>query len=30
MLKSSKVAQVKDDMDNDEDGGCEGVCDVVW
>ena len=24
------VAQVKDEMDDDEDEGCESVCDVVW
>ena len=29
-LKSLKVAQVKDEMDDDEDDGCEGVCDVAW
>ena len=29
-LKSLKVAQVKDEMDEDEDEGCESVCDVVW
>ena len=28
-LKSLKVAQVKDEMDDDEDG-CDSVCDVVW
>ena len=28
-LKSLKVAQVKDEMDDDEDDGCEGVCDVA-
>ena len=28
-LKSLKVAQVKDEMDGDEDDGCDGVCDVV-
>ena len=28
-LKSLKVAQVKDVMDDDEDDGCNGVCDVV-
>ena len=27
-LKSLKVAQVKDEMDDDE--GCESVCDVAW
>ena len=29
-LKSLKVAQVKDEMDDDEDDDCEGVCDVAW
>ena len=29
-LKSLKVAQVKDEMDVDEDDGCDGVWDVVW
>ena len=29
-LKSSKVAQVKDEMDGDEDDGCGSVCDVAW
>ena len=29
-LKSLKVAQVKDEMDDDEDEGCESVCDVAW
>ena len=29
-LKSLKVAQVKDEMDDDEDDSCEGVCDVTW
>ena len=29
-LKSLKVAQVKDVMDDDEDDGCNGVCDVGW
>ena len=28
-LKSLKVAKVKDEMDGDEDAGCDGVCDVV-
>ena len=28
-LKSLKVAQVKDEMDVDEDDGCDVVCDVV-
>ena len=28
-LKSLKVAQVKDDMDDDEDDGWDSVCDVV-
>ena len=28
-LKSLKVAQVKDEMDNDEDDGCEGVFNVM-
>ena len=28
-LKSLKVAQVKDEMDGDEDDGCHGVCDVA-
>ena len=25
-----KVAQVNDEMDGDEDDGCNGVCDVAW
>ena len=33
-LKSLKVTQVKDEMDGDEDHGCDvvfdDVCDVVW
>ena len=30
-LKSLKVAQVKDEMNGDEDDGCDGVCDdSVW
>ena len=29
-LKSLKVAQVKDEMDDDVDEGCESVCDVAW
>ena len=29
-LKSLKVAQVKDEMDGDEDDGCDFVCDVVF
>ena len=29
-LKSLKVAQVKDEMDDEEDDGCEGVHDVAW
>ena len=29
-LKSLKVAQIKDEMDGNEDDGCAGVCDVVW
>ena len=29
-LKSLKVAQVKDEMDDDEYDGWEGVCDVAW
>ena len=29
-LKSLKVAQVKDEMDGDEDDGCDIVCDVVF
>ena len=28
-LKSLKVAQLKDEMDGDEDDGCHGVCDVA-
>ena len=28
-LKSLKVAQLKDEMDDDEDDGCGSVCDVV-
>ena len=28
-LKSLKVAQVKDEIDGDEDDGCDNVCDVV-
>ena len=28
-LKSLKVAQVKDEMDDDEADGCDSVCDVV-
>ena len=28
-LKSLKVAQLKDEMDGDEDDGCGSVCDVV-
>ena len=28
-LKSLKVAQVKDEMDDDEDDGCDGLFDVV-
>ena len=28
-LKSLKVAQVKDEMDDDESDGCDSVCDVV-
>ena len=28
-LKSLKVAQVKDEMDDDEDDGCDGVCDAA-
>ena len=28
-LKSLKVAQVKDEMDDDEDDSCDGVCDFV-
>ena len=28
-LKSLKVAQLKDEMDGDEDDGCDNVCDVV-
>ena len=29
-LKSLKVAQVKDEMDDDKDDGCDGVCDDAW
>ena len=29
-LKSLKVAQVKDEMDEDEDDGCDSLCDVAW
>ena len=29
-LKSLKVAQVKDEMEDEEDDGCEGVHDVAW
>ena len=29
-LKSLKVAQVKDEMGDDEDDGCECVSDVAW
>ena len=29
-LKSLKVAQVKDEMDDDEADGCDSVCDVAW
>ena len=25
-----KVTQVKDEMDDDEDDGCDSVCDVAW
>ena len=28
-LKSLKVAQVKDEMDDDEDDSCDGVCDFA-
>ena len=29
-LKSLKVAQVKDEMDDNEADGCDSVCDVPW
>ena len=29
-LKSLKVAQVKDEMNDDEDDGCDSVCNIAW